>query len=350
MCANQLSRLMSIGLLCAGLVSGLPAIAAGEEEKGAEAASRYEQQMKELAESEAPYREGSEDVCRDAAKKGEPVAMLVLAQRLLSERDSSEECPEAIEWLTRAADKNFTPAIQWLGICHYHAFGTPEDNSKAVACFRRAADAGFIQSFHLLGLCYHGGHGVEQDLQQACQMFRKAAEAGDPESAFLLGVYLSEGIAGTQDQKEAIRWWERAAAAGHLLAVNNLGVAYLDGKGVAVDKTKAIARFREGAAQGNSHCQYNLGRCYRDGIGVIQNYDTAEEWLDKAAAQKLQPAVEMLAELRSVRAAARAEASSLLFGRPNSNPIFPGQPSDAQEAARRQMRDYQYQIGGGSPW
>lgn len=348
MFANTGCRLWPMGLLCLGLLSIFPTLSA-QEQKSPESVSRFEQQMGELAKNAAPYHDKSIAQCRDAAKGGEPVAMLVLAQRLLNDRKNNEECPEAIEWLTRAAAKDFAPAIHRLGICHYHAVGTPENDPEAVACFRRAADAGFIPSIHKLGMCYHGGHGVKEDFQQAYQLFRKAAEAGEYESLYVVGVYFNDGVAVPQDQAEAIGWWEKAAAGGHLLACNNLGVAYLDGKGVDVDRARAIRYFREGALQGNSHCQCNLGRCYRDGLGAIQDFDTAEEWLQKSAAQKFQPAEEMLAELHSARAAARAEARARLFGRRNRGPAFPGELSDAEEEARRQMRDYQNQLGSGLP-
>lgn len=316
--------------------------------------SLAEKQFNELDESLARYTDMSDDQCRKAAQQRDPKAMVVLAKRLLKALERGQKCPEAIELLTKASDLNYVPAIHRLGRCHYYGLGTAEDNSKAFACFQRAAEAGFILAQHDLGLCYNFGNGVDSDTEQAFKLFKQAAQAGELDAMYTVGVYLHEGIAASRDDAEAIRWWQKAAERGHLLAMNNLGIAWLEGQVVEVDKQKAVEYFRQGAEQGNAHCQYNLGTCYRDGTGVITDYAVAEELLQKSAEQNFKIATKELAKLRS----ARAEAARFLDAGRGRNPSRFNQPSrptrfngsdDASEAASRQMRDYQNQLGGSFP-
>jgi TPR repeat protein len=60
---------------------------------------------------------------------------------------------------------------------------------------------------------------------------------------------------------------------------------YVQGKGVPQDYTTARQWFEKAAAQGHAWAQFFLGVLYAEGRGVLQDYGTARQWYERAAAQ-----------------------------------------------------------------
>lgn len=68
-------------------------------------------------------------------------------------------------------------------------------------------------------------------------------------------------------------------------ALANLGLQYYNGQGVPQDYATARQWWEKAAAQGDVSAQYNLGVLYAEGQGVPQDYVQARQWYEKAAAQ-----------------------------------------------------------------
>ena len=50
--------------------------------------------------------------------------------------------PEALRFFNQAAQKDYSPAILWLGLVHIRGYGVPVDLAKGLTCLRRAAALG----------------------------------------------------------------------------------------------------------------------------------------------------------------------------------------------------------------
>ena len=111
--------------------------------------------------------------------------------------------------------------------------------------FTKAADQGIADAELRLGYCYQLGNGVELNLDTAME------------------------------------WYEKAAAKGHVNGQVNIGI-------VSYKKERyedAVTWFTKAAEQHDADAERWLGHCYRFGNGVEQNFDTALEWYEKAAAK-----------------------------------------------------------------
>ena len=54
----------------------------------------------------------------------------------------SNDFPEALRFFYQAAEKNYSPALVWLGLAHLRGYGVPINEQKALGYLKRAADAG----------------------------------------------------------------------------------------------------------------------------------------------------------------------------------------------------------------
>jgi hypothetical protein len=77
----------------------------------------------------------------------------------------------------------------------------------------------------------------------------------------------------------------RKAEQGDAEAQYNLGMLYYEAHGVTQDYATARQWWEQAAAQGNAAAQYYLSVLYDKGQGVPQDYATARQWFEKAAAQ-----------------------------------------------------------------
>ncbi len=116
-----------------------------------------------------------------AAESGHPEAQFRVGKKLLMEAAlESQKAPEALEWLTRAAENGHTGAM--------------------------------IQ----LGRMFRSGVGALQNYDIAADWIQRAAAANDPEGMLELGRFYRDGIGFDKDLISAYVWMNRAAAAHHL--------------------------------------------------------------------------------------------------------------------------------------
>ena len=166
---------------------------------------------------------------------------------------------------------------------------------------RAEAEAGNAKAQYQLGSCHMFGKAfyaddvdnAPVDYDEAEKWFLKAAAQGYRSACYSLGMLYQNY---KEDRQEAIRWYEEAAN-GHYDLMAQQAVEHLSELGVDYLKDSPGAQTLEGlrlrAETGDAEAQYHLAECYAWGKAspkgpsdeTERDYDAAEEWFLKAAAQ-----------------------------------------------------------------
>ncbi|MDE1191188.1 MAG: T9SS type A sorting domain-containing protein [Arachidicoccus sp.] len=85
------------------------------------------------------------------------------------------------------------------------------------------------------------------------------------------------------DYSKAFDFFSRAAALGDAQSTYAVAYMHYKGLGTAQDYTIAAQLFAQGAYEGRDNSEYFYALCLRNGYGVMQNEDSAQYWLKKAA-------------------------------------------------------------------
>lgn len=94
----------------------------------------------------------------------------------------TKEYESPINYLKKAVDLKYTPAILDMGVIHLEGckkYDISIDQKKAFSYFSQAHTLGDIEAFALLGDCYENGKGVPQSYELALQHYQQGADAGD---------------------------------------------------------------------------------------------------------------------------------------------------------------------------
>ena len=137
------------------------------------------------------------------------------------------------------------------------------------------------------------------DTARAVELWGSLAKQGDKEAQFAMGTLFYAGVGVAVDHTESSYWFQRAAEQGYAAAQYNLGNAYKRGEGVRQNDTMAVRWWEKAAAQGFAAAQFNLALAYYDGAGIEKNGARAMSLIKQAAEYCLQPATDLLAQLRS---------------------------------------------------
>jgi serine/threonine protein kinase len=150
------------------------------DDKPARARQVYEEAIK--------YRNAEQgaralDLFRQAASLGEVRAMVELGETFMNDGDgSSADYPEALRWLSKAAEAGDSSGMVDLGGMYLLGNGVDEDFGTAVRWFSKAAEAGNPAAMYNLGTMYENGQGVIEDRDKAEQLYGKAAHLGNKEA------------------------------------------------------------------------------------------------------------------------------------------------------------------------
>jgi TPR repeat protein len=120
------------------------------------------------------------------ALAGDAWSQTMLALELRDGVDGTADQVQALKWLRKAAQQDFTPAQALLGALYADGDGAPRDYRQAIVWLHRAADKGFPEAQVRLGKMYSAGLGVRQDAAKAARWFKAAAKQGDDEGLRLL--------------------------------------------------------------------------------------------------------------------------------------------------------------------
>ena len=125
------------------------------------------------------------------------------------------------------------------------------DFARARLWLEKAAAQNFARSQYTLGKLYDYGLGVERDRRKASELFLTAGRQGFARAQYNLGKLYRDGRGGLEaNLGEAVAWFRKAAMQGHAKAQEHLATRYARGEGVARDDVAALAWLNLAAAQG----------------------------------------------------------------------------------------------------
>jgi localization factor PodJL len=159
------------------------------------------------------------------ANAGNPVALTILGLRALDGTNGSAvNLPDAVKFLTQAAEKGQAVAQYRLGTLYERGQGVPTDAAKAAHFYELAANQGNRKAMHNLAVSFAGGTARGKNMAEAARWFAKAAALGLSDSQFNLAVLYERGDGVPQSLLDAYKWYSIAAASGDTESKSRLAV------------------------------------------------------------------------------------------------------------------------------
>jgi localization factor PodJL len=159
------------------------------------------------------------------ANAGNPVALTILGLRALDGTNGSAvNLPDAVKFLTQAAEKGQAVAQYRLGTLYERGQGVPTDAAKAAHYYELAANQGNRKAMHNLAVSFAGGTARGKNMAEAARWFAKAAALGLSDSQFNLAVLYERGDGVPQSLLDAYKWYSIAAASGDTESKSRLAV------------------------------------------------------------------------------------------------------------------------------
>jgi localization factor PodJL len=128
-----------------------------------------------------------------AAQAERSYSQFMVSNMLLSGEGTPRDGHAGIEWMEKAAENGYPPALYGLAVFRLFGFGVEQDEAAAAALFEKAARLEHGLSMLALGSMHSVGLGVEKDRGEAIRWFRMAKAYGlsvedelltDPERVF----------------------------------------------------------------------------------------------------------------------------------------------------------------------
>lgn len=201
-----------------------------------------------------------------------------------------------------------------------------QNNQNLVSTYQKDAEHGDAAAQYRLATMYILGSGVAQDKTKAIYWFQKSAEQNNASAQYMLGIAYSMGDGVKQNKAKAAYWYTRSSAQGNSNAQLQLSAFYFRGdvvpqsykKGKQLlisaanqnnkiaqyylttiafgddDFNEAVKNYTRDANKGVAEAQYDLGLLYLNGYGVKQDDKLAYQWIQKAADQGNQHAINVI--------------------------------------------------------
>lgn len=134
---------------------------------------------------------------------------------------------EALEPLTKSAEKGYAPAMDCLGMMHLLGRHPESDHDAGVDLIRSAAEKGDSKAMVHLAISMMEDEDKEADAIRLC---RESAVLGDTLGMITLGILIAEGQCGSPDPEAGAEWFRRAAEKMDPRAMCLLGEYIKDGK------------------------------------------------------------------------------------------------------------------------
>lgn len=207
---------------------------------------------------------------------------------------------EAMQWLTRAAEGGYLPAMTDLGGIYLEGGkGVERNGAEALKWFTRAAEQGNKEAYVFMGSILYFGIDVTADPDRAVEYWQKAADAGIPEAHFNLGSALIRFLPTAED---GVKHLEQAANTGKgriaASAATRLGFIYSKGLGnIPPDNNTAAAWYRTGAKGGDPQAQLVYALMLLSGTHVGKDEKGGMAYLRMSAGQDFPPAIAQLINL-----------------------------------------------------
>ncbi|RTL67093.1 MAG: hypothetical protein EKK42_15040 [Pseudonocardiaceae bacterium] len=233
-----------------------------------------------------------------AADQGYAYAQYDLAAIVLGKGGGNieKDTPSALKYLTLAAEQNFIPAQNMLGLV-YDDEESLRDYAKAIYWFNKASDQGDAEAKFYIAMHYSKGWGVQKSDSEAHSWLLNAAKLGYAEAQYAVGFDLQNGRGVTADAAAAVGWINKSADQGYSEAQYAMGLALLKGQGITKNDSEAFQWIKKAAMQDNPNACNALGTLLAQGTGVKQDKYEASYWFERAIAKGSEPAKHNLALL-----------------------------------------------------
>lgn len=225
-----------------------------------------------------------------AAQNGDPVAMGIWADYLISNKNENTDFGEILSLYEKASMMGNTKTN--YGAMYLDGLGVEKDIDKAKEILTKSADEGNTASMILLGKL--ADDNTQEGVDAAIDWYTKAANMGDSDAAYLMSKYVNRKLFTGKDpntgedaqfftmpsEEERLPWLQRAVDNEYPCpdALAEIGNFYEYGKATAKNVQKAREYYTRGAECGNRYAMYRLGVINYD----EKNYDDAIFYLKKA--------------------------------------------------------------------
>ncbi len=119
------------------------------------------------------------DKVTQLANSGNPVALTILGLRDLDGTNGTAvNLPDAVKFLSEAAEKGQAVAQYRLGTLYERGQGVTADPAKAAHWYEMAANQGNRKAMHNLAVSYASGAAGKKNMAEAARWFAKAAALG----------------------------------------------------------------------------------------------------------------------------------------------------------------------------
>lgn len=152
---------------------------------------------------------------------------------------------------------NYTLALKWyllaipgsklgyventIALFYLQGMGTSQDYTLARKYFLDAANKNYTPAMTYLGLMYQNGWGVVQSYADALNWYQKAAKLNSPSAMNQLYILYKDGLGVQKNESQAMQYLFKGADKGSAFAMLNLAWNYAYGQmGLPKDKDKAI--------------------------------------------------------------------------------------------------------------
>ncbi|KAM9319706.1 protein sel-1 homolog 3-like [Gastrophryne carolinensis] len=208
---------------------------------------------------------------RGAVQQKDPVLMYDYGVVLLRGQGVKQDIPKALEYLKKAADMNFVPALNSLGWYYEHH---EKNYEKAAKFWERADELGHQEAPFNLGILHENGKypGKQRNLSAAYQYYLKSATRGHIDAAVQISTYWIQGVPGVVSRVpyDAMVWTKWAGEQnGYLGAVLRKALdSYLEQSWPA-----ALLYYVQAAETGFEVGQFNAANlCEMDPEGVVTRH------------------------------------------------------------------------------
>ena len=208
---------------------------------------------------------------RREADEGKLDSMVLLGRWYLN----SGQLQEAMDWCTKAADKNHVYGIYNKGICLLKMDRRPE----AMECMKRAADKRVPHAMYKYGQLLMEDHKNDE----ALRYLLNAQKMGVGDAGF----YVGQIYEGKERFEEAYHWYEQAGNDGCEAGECEVARLLINGTGCEQDHCRAVTIYKNLAEKKNVSAMVNLGILYEKGMcGLRKDAGTAAMLFKEAADSK----------------------------------------------------------------
>ncbi|MCQ2974259.1 MAG: sel1 repeat family protein [Bacteroidales bacterium] len=207
-----------------------------------------------------------------------------------------QDCEKAFNYIQQAykIDPNSATINNFLGRYYSDGYCSEPNYELAIQYHKKSVEKGGEESLYSLGYAYLNGYGVEKDLKIGFDYMQQSADKGLALAQFYMGMGYYNGDYFPQDYTKAIEWFNLADKQGNPNAQAYLGMCYAMGYGCEQNYSTAFNYFKISAVQGYADGQYNLGICYLNGYGTQVDEILARYWINLAAQNGSQLAIDFL--------------------------------------------------------